>query len=56
MPEEVDVQDNSGPERLRALLLQTLLVGLVVVAGLLVLGAVADVTTELRDGMEAAEP
>lgn len=46
------VHDTSGPERLRALLLQVILVGLVVVAGLLVFSTVADATTEVRDELE----
>lgn len=40
------MHDPSGPERLRGLLLQAILVGLVVVAGLLVFETVADATTE----------
>jgi len=49
------VHDTSGPERLRALLLQAILVGLVVVAGLLVFDTVADATTDLRDSMQSPE-
>ena len=47
------MQDTSGAERLRSLLLQVFLVGLVVVAGLLVFGTVADATTDLRTEMES---
>jgi hypothetical protein len=47
------VHDPSGPERLRSLLLQAVLVGLVVVAGLLVFDTVADATSGVQDQLEA---
>lgn len=50
------MHDHSGPERLRSLLLQVLLVGLVVVAGLTVFDAVADATTSAGEGLTSAEP
>lgn len=50
------MHDHSGPERLRSLLLQVLLVGLVVVAGLTVFQTVADATTSVSDGLTSAEP
>lgn len=47
--------DPSGSERLRALLLQALLVGLVVVAGLLVFDTVADATSEVEHQLETTD-
>lgn len=55
IPRRNPVHDTSGPERLRALLLQAILVGLVVVAGLLVFDTVADATTDVRDSMQSPE-
>ena len=53
---EPPLHDTSGPERLRALLLQVILVGLVVAAGLLVFGTVADATTDVRDELQSTGP
>lgn len=51
------MHDQSGPERLRSLLLQVLLVGLVVVAGLTIFETVADATTSAGEGLTTtAEP
>jgi hypothetical protein len=47
---------DSGPERLRSLLVQAILVALVVVAALLVFDTVADATTDAQDGLHAPEP
>lgn len=46
------MHDPSGPERLRSLLLQAFLVGLVVVTGLLVFDTVATATTAVQDEMQ----
>jgi hypothetical protein len=51
----VDVHDRSAAERLRSLLLQVFLVGLVAVAGLLVFDTVADATTDLQGEVEAVD-
>jgi capsular polysaccharide biosynthesis protein len=48
--------ESSAAERLRALLLQAFLVGLVVVAGLLVFGTVADATTDVEEQLETSTP
>jgi hypothetical protein len=50
------VHDHSGPERLRSLLLQVVLVGLVLVAGLTIFETVADATTSAGQGLTTAEP
>lgn len=49
------MHDTSGAERLRSMFLQVFLVGLVVVAGLLVFGAVADATTDVKQEMQTVE-
>jgi len=50
------VHETSAAERLRSLLLQVFLVGLVVIAGLLVFGTVADATTEVEEKLETTTP
>jgi len=47
---------HAAADRMRSLLLQVFLVGLVVVAALLLFGAVADATTEVEQQMEQTGP